>query len=279
MSESYKGLIYENDGTTPTDFEWYRFRYPGERQSFKKQNAISYWSHNRYDRDKIDASFYGLTWNDGGAVKVIGLPNTIKLVDDLPNKTFYISNLKEIDFYNATWNCTMEEVWDETRDGGAGTTRSLALSITTGTYSNTTNLPWNASTNTDFVVAANNLILYQGAIPITTSLTISASGNFVSYIGATPVLVEFLVKQNGTTIRTQNFTISGGAPFPFSVNLSPVGTYTINPNDQFEVTYRATEVGKSITSIQFTSGSFNISSYTIPNALNYDTYEEKYIYK
>ena len=279
MSESYKGLIYENDGTTPTDFEWYRFRYSGERQSFKKQNAIAYWSHNRYDRDKIDASFYGLTWNDGGALKVIGLPNTIKLVDDLPNKTFYISNLKEVDFYNATWNCTMEEVWDETRDGGAGATRSLALSIRTGTYSNTTNIPWNASTNTDFVVAANNLILYQGSIPITTALSISASGNFVSYIGATPVLVQFLVKQNGTTIRTQNFTISGGAPFPFSVNLSPVGTYTINPNDQFEVTYRATEVGKSITSIQFTSGSFNISSYSIPNALNYDTYEEKYIYK
>jgi len=116
-------------------------------------------------------------------------------------------------------------------------------------------------------------------VPITTSVTISASGNFISYIGSTPVLVEFLVKQNGTTIRTQNFTISGGAPFPFSVNLSPVGTITINPNDQFEVTYRATEVGKSITSIQFTGGSFNISSYSIPNALNYDTYEEKYIYK
>jgi hypothetical protein len=153
------------------------------------------------------------------------------------------------------------------------------LSITTGTYSNTTNIPWNASTNPDFVVAANNLILYQGAVPVTTSITISASGNFVSYIGAIPVLVQFLVKQNGTTIKTQNFTISGGAPFPFSLNLSPSGTYTINPNDQFEVTFSATEVGKSITSIQFTSGSFNISSYSIPNALNYDTYEEKYIYK
>ena len=279
MSESYKGLIYENDGTTPTDFEWYRFKYSGERQSFKKQNAISYWSHNRYDRDKVDASFYGLTWLDGATPRPIGLINTIKLVDDLPNKIFYISNLKEVDFYNATWSCTMEEVWDESRDGAAGPNRSLTLSTRTGTYNNITTVPYNASTNDDFVVAANNLIIYQGAEPITESLTISLSGNFVSYIGATPVAVEFYVKQNGTTIRTQAFTISGPAPFPFTVNLSPVGTYTINPNDQFEVSFTATQSGKSITSIQFTSGTFNVSSYNVPNALNYDDYIEKYIYK
>jgi hypothetical protein len=279
ISESYKGLIYENDGTTPTDFEWYRFRYSGERQSFKKQNAISYWSHNRYDRDRVDASFYGLTWNDAGTARTIGLLNTIKLVDDLPNKIFYISNLKEIDFYNATWSCTMEEIWDESRDGAAGPNRSLTLNTRTGTYNNITTVPYNASTNVDFVVAANNLIIYQGAEPITESLTISLSGNFISYIGATPVLVEFYVKQNGTTIKTQAFTISGAAPFPFTVNLSPTGTYTINPNDQFEVSFDATEVGKDITSIQFTSGTFNVSSYNVPNTLNYDNYIEKYIYK
>ncbi len=279
MSESYKGLIYESDGTTPTNFEWYRYRYSGERQSFKKQNAISYWSHNRYDRDKIDANFYGLKWYDGLTARVIGLLNTIKLINDSPNKIFYISNLKEIDFVNATWSCTMEEIWDETRDGAAGPTRSLTLNIKTGTYNNTNTIPWNASTNDDFVVAANNLIIYQGAEPITESLTISASGNFVSYIGATPVLIEFYVKQNGTTIRTQAFTISGAAPFPFTVNLSPTGTYTINPNDQFEVSFDATEVGKDITSIQFTSGTFNVSSYNVPNTLNYDNYIEKYIYK
>ncbi len=279
ISESYKGLIYENDGTTPTDFEWYRFRYSGERQSFKKQNAISYWSHNRYDRDKVDASFYGLTWNDAGTARTIGLLNTIKLVDDLPNKIFYISNLKEIDFYNATWSCTIEEIWDESRDGAAGPNRSLTLNTRIGTYNNITTVPYNASTNSDFVVAANNLIIYQGAEPITESLTISLSGNFISYIGATPVLVEFYVKQNGTTIKTQAFTISGAAPFPFTVNLSPTGTYTINPNDQFEVSFDATEVGKDITSIQFTSGTFNVSSYNVPNTLNYDNYIEKYIYK
>ena len=279
ISESYKGLIYEMDGITPTDFEWYRFRYSGERQSFKKQNAIAHWSHDRYDRDKIDASFYGLIWNDAGAARVIGLLNTIKLVDELPDKTFYISNLKEIDFYNAIWSCTMEEVWDETRDNAAGPTRSLTLNTTTGTFPNISRVPYNPSTNPDFVVAGNGVVIYQGAEPITETLTISLSGNFIAYIGATPVLVEFYVKQNGTTIKTQTFTISGAAPFPFSLNLSPVGSYTINPQDEIEVSFTATEVGKSITSIQFTGGTFNVSSYTIPNPLNYDPYSEKYLFR
>jgi hypothetical protein len=279
ISESYKGLIYEMDGDTPTDFEWYRFRYSGERQSFKKQNAIAHWSHDRYDRDKIDASFYGLTWNDAGALRVIGLLNTIKLVDDLPNKIFYISNLKEIDFYNAIWSCTMEEVWDESRDGAAGINRTLTLNTTTGTFPNISKVPYNASTNPDFVVAGDGVVIYQGAEPITETLTISLSGNFIAYIGATPVLVEFYVKQNGTTIRTQAFTISGAAPFPFSLNLSPVGSYTINPQDEIEVSFAATEVGKSITSIQFTGGTFNVSSYGIPNTLNYDPYSEKYLFR
>ena len=267
------------DGTTPTDFEWYRYRYSGERQSFKKQNAIAHWSHDRYDRDKIDASFYGLIWNDAGAARVIGLLNTIKLVDELPDKTFYISNLKEIDFYNATWSCTMEEVWDEARDNAAGPSRTLTLNTTTGTFPNTSRVPYNASTNPDFVVAGNGVVIYQGAEPITETLTISLSGNFIAYIGATPVLVEFYVKQNGTTIKTQAFTISGAAPFPFSLNLSPAGTYTLNPQDEIDVTFTATQVGKSITSIQFTGGTFNVSSYTIPNPLNYDPYSEKYLFR
>ena len=279
ISESYKGLIYEMDGVTPTDFEWYRFRYSGERQSFKKQNAIAHWSHDRYDRDKIDASFYGLSWSDAGVPRIIGLLNTIKLVDDLPNKIFYISNLKEIDFYNATWSCTMEEVWDESRDGAAGPTRSLTLTTTTGTFNFITKVPYNASTNPDFVVAGDGGIIYQGSEPITEGFTISLSGNFVSYIGATPVLVEFYVKINNTTIRTQSFTISGAAPFPFSVNLSPVGTYTINPQDEISVSFDATQAGKEITSIQFTSGTLSMTSYTVPNTLNYDPYSEKYLFR
>jgi hypothetical protein len=173
----------------------------------------------------------------------------------------------------------MEEVWDDTRDGGAGINRTLTLNTTTGTFPNISRVPYNASSNPDFVVAGNGIIIYQGAEPIIETLTISLSGNFISYIGATPVLVEFYVKKNGTTIRTQAFTISGAAPFPFSVNLSPVGSYTLNPKDELEVTFAATQAGKSITSIQFTGGTFNVSSYGIPNTLNYDPYSEKYLFK
>jgi hypothetical protein len=279
ISESYKGLIYEMDGETPTDFEWYRFRYSGERQSFKKQNAISHWSHDRYDRDKIDAAFYGLTWADGATTKPIGLLNTIKLVDDLPNKIFYISNLKEIDFYNATWNCTMEEVWDTSRDGAAGITRQLSVNVDTGTYPGIINVKYLPSTNPDFETTGDDELIYNGAEPITENLTVTVSGNITAYTGATPVSVDFLLKQNGTTIKTQTISITTAAPFFYSVNLSPATATTINPKDVFVVTFLATQIGKSVDGIQFIGGIFESTTYTIPNELNYDPYTEKYLFK
>ncbi len=279
ISESYKGLIYEMDGETPTDFEWYRFKYSGERQSFKKQNAIAHWSHDRYDRDKIDAAFYGLTWADGATTKPIGLLNTIKLVDDLPNKIFYISNLKEIDFYNATWNCTMEEVWDTSRDGAAGITRQLSVNVDTGTYPGIINVKYLPSTNPDFETTGDDELIYNGAEPITENLTVTVSGNITAYTGATPVSVDFLLKQNGTTIKTQTISITTAAPFFYSVNLSPATATTINPKDVFVVTFLATQIGKSVDGIQFIGGIFESTTYTIPNELNYDPYTEKYLFK
>lgn len=279
ISESYKGLIYEMDGVTPTDFEWYRFRFSGERQSFKKENTISYWSHDRYDRDKIDAAFYGLTWNDAGTTRVIGLPNTVKLVDDLPNKIFYISNLKEIDFYNATWSCTMEEVWDQDRDGAAGPTRQLSVNVNTGTYPGIINVKYLPSTNPDFEATGDDEIIYNGAETIIESLTVTVSGNITAYSGATPVLVDFLLKQNGVTINTQTISITTAAPFFYAINLSPASPITINPKDVFVVTFLATQIGKSIDGIQFIGGIFESTTYTIPNELNYDPYIEKYLFK
>lgn len=279
ISESYKGLIYEDDGETPTDFEWYRFRFSGERESFKKQNAITYWSHDRYDRDKIDATFYGLTWNDGGAARVIGLLNTIKLVDDAPGKIFYISNMKEIDFAAGTWSCTMEEVWDSAKDGAAGITRQLSLNVNTGTYPGIINVKYLPSSNPDFLVTGDDEILYQGAQPITENLTVTVSGNITAYTGATPVSVDFYLKQNGTIINTQTISITTTAPFFYSINLSPVSAITINPKDVFVVTFLATQIGKSIDGIQFIGGIFESTTYSIPNELNYDPYVEKYLFK
>jgi hypothetical protein len=279
ISESYKGLIYEMDGETPTDFQWYRLRFSGEKQSFKKENAISYWSHNRYDRDKIDAAFYGLTWNDGGSTKVIGLANTIKLVDDLPNKIFYISNIKEIDFYNATWNCTMEEVWDTDRDGAAGPSRSLSLNVDTGTYPGIINVKYLPSSNPDFEVTGDDEIIYNGSETITENLTVTVAGNITAYTGATPVAVDFILKKNGVAIETRTISITTAAPFFYSINLSPASATTINPKDVFVVTFLATQIGKSIDGIQFIGGIFEVSSYNIPNELNYDPYTEKYLFR
>jgi hypothetical protein len=279
ISESYKGLIYEMDGETPTDFEWYRFRFSNERQSFKKENAITHWSHDRYDRDKIDAAFYGLTWNDGGAIRVVGLLNTIKLVDDLPTKIFYISNIKEIDFYNATWSCTMEEVWDTARDGVAGPSRSLSLNVDTGTYAGIINVKYLPSSNPDFEVTGDDEIIYNGAQTITENLTVTVTGNITAYTGATPVAVDFILKKNGVAIETRTISITTAAPFFYSINLSPASATTINPKDVFVVTFLATQIGKSVDGIQFIGGIFEVSSYNIPNELNYDPYTEKYLFR
>ncbi len=287
LTQAYRGCIFESEivsgnvqlksPITPTDNNWFRLRYSGERQAFRKQNAITHWSHNRYNRNKIDANFYGLTWLDPGRV-AIGLINTIKFMDDDPNKIYYIANLKEIDFASATWSATLEEVWDNDRDGSAAVTRSFSALVKTGTYTGSQSVPFLTGSNTDFIVTGDNKIIYSGAQTITNAITISLSGNIIQTTGTLPVATSFLVKQNGTTIKTQNYPVNVN-PQAFTFNLSPSGTITINPNDIFEITFSATEVGKTLDSIQFTSGSFQVNNYSVPNALNYDTYTDKYIYK
>ena len=111
----FMGSLYDSAGEL-TDPTWYRYRYNTEEFSFKKQNLIAQWEQNRFFRNKIDANFFGLKWDDGGTDRLIGLINTIKFVDDDPNKTYVISNLKEIDFANSTWSATLQEIYDQDRD-------------------------------------------------------------------------------------------------------------------------------------------------------------------
>lgn len=287
ITQAYKGCMFESQivsgviqlktPITPTDNNWFRLRYSGERQAFRKQNAITHWSHNRYNRNKIDANFYGLTWIDTLRVP-IGLINTVRFMDDDPNKVYYIANLKEIDFASATWSATLEEVWDNARDGSAAIVRSFSALVRTGTYIGGQSVPFLTGSNSDFVTTGDNKIIYKGAQTITNAILISLSGNIISTSGAFPVQTSFLVKQNGITIKTQTYPVNVN-PQAFTFNLSPVGTITINPNDIFEITYSATEIGKTINSVQFTSGSFQVNNYSVPNAINYDSYTDKYIYK
>jgi hypothetical protein len=72
---------------------------------------------------KLEASFFGLKF--GIDEEPIGLINTIKFVDDAPNKIFWISNLREIDFMNCTWVATLIEVFDETVDDNLPTDQDV----------------------------------------------------------------------------------------------------------------------------------------------------------
>ena len=271
-SASNKGALFENDGVTIADDNWYRFRYSSERHSFRKQNAIARWSHNRYDRNKIDVNLYGVKWNDGGTNRSISFLNTFVFTNDDPNKVYYVSNIREIDYAAATMSLTLEEMWDNARDGAAAATKSLNIGVKSGTYVGRITVPFNTSTNTDFVSTGDDRIYYKGGIAITTPIVVSLAGNIISTT-STPITVTFNLYQNGTIIRTQNLTVSAN-PFPLSLNLSPAGSITINPNDYFQITYSS-----SIVSLQHTGGSFQISSYSIPNALNYDPYRDKYLYE
>ena len=117
---NFKGVIYDAAGSTPTTPTWYRYRYNTEEFRFKKENLIAHWENTRFYRNKIDATFYGLTWNDNSLP--IGLINTIKFVDDDSSKVYFIANMKEIDFVNSTWSATLIEIYDSNRDAGVETT-------------------------------------------------------------------------------------------------------------------------------------------------------------
>jgi len=271
-SPTNKGSLYENDGVTIADDNWYRFRYSGERQGFRKENAIARWSHNRYDRSKIDLNLYGVKWLDGATSRSISFLNTFVFTNDDSNKVYYISNIREIDYAAATISLSLEEVWDNARDGAAASSRTFSTTVKTGTYLSKTTVPFNTTSSKDFVVTADDKIYYKGPTQLTNAITISLAGNIIATT-STPITVTFLVKQNGTTIKTQTYSVSVN-PQAFTFNLSPTGSITINPNDYFEISYSST-----ITSIQYTSGTFAVSGYSIPNALDYDDYRDKYLYE
>lgn len=115
-SPNYKGTIYQSNGITMTTGEWYRRTYPSERYPFKQHNAIARWFQNRRYKARLECNFYGLVWDRLGNDFPIGLINTINFVDDAPDKTFAIVNLREIDFMACTWTANLMEIWDENED-------------------------------------------------------------------------------------------------------------------------------------------------------------------
>jgi len=115
-SPNYKGTIYQSNGITMTTGEWYRRTYPSESYPFKQHNAIARWFENRRYKNRLECNFFGLVWERSGTDFPIGLINTINFVDDAPDKTFAIVNLREIDFMACTWTANLIEIWDENED-------------------------------------------------------------------------------------------------------------------------------------------------------------------
>lgn len=279
FNSAYKGSIYQADGVTLTDNNWYRYRYPGERNAFHKQNLIAKWSQNRFNRSKIDANFFGLTWNDMFSRTSIGLINTVKFVDDDPNKIYGIVNLKEIDFAAGTWSATLQEVWDEDRDAGT-VPKSYSAPVKTGTFNNRYTIGY-TSPNDTFLSTADDKMIYTGYDALTTTVTASASGLiqdlFPDVVPPATQDVTFSLKKNSTVVASTTITLTTNpsdiTPRPFSINLSS-GSIPINPYDIFEVVMTI-----NITKITIQAGTFQLANYNIPKALDYDPYTEKYIYK
>jgi len=111
--DGYKGTIYLSDGITKTASVWYNKNLPAYLFDFKEQNSRSRLFINRRYRNYIEANFFGLEWQKDDP---IGIINTVRFVDDDPDKTYAIVNMREIDFMNCTWSADLLEIWDEDID-------------------------------------------------------------------------------------------------------------------------------------------------------------------
>lgn len=270
ISKIYKGTIFESDGTTPTDKKWFRYRYNTEEFGFRKQNAIAHWEHNRFNRNKIDANFYGLTWDDAGSTKPIGLMNTIKFVDDDPNKVYAILNLKEIDFSANTWSATLIEVFDQDKDVSGTVTYNFEGIAETGVQNGVTYLPVDLIQGSQFSVSGNDGFTYNGSTPITVDITCTIEGD-INDVSTTPYDAYIYLKKNGTTLSSDFINVTT-TPTAFSYDLSVNGV-TLNTGDTLylQLANRIVEVDIVDSSLTF--------SYSVTGALTYDPYEDKYIYK
>ena len=114
--DGYKGTIYLSDGITKTANVWYNKNLPAYTFDFKEQNSRSRLFLNRRYRNYIEANFFGLEWEISGTKYPIGIINTVRFVDDDPDKTYAIVNLRQIDFMNCTWTADLLEIWDEDID-------------------------------------------------------------------------------------------------------------------------------------------------------------------
>jgi hypothetical protein len=268
LSKLYKGSLYEDDQQTLTDEDWHRYRYSSESFGFRKQNDIAHWSHNRINRNKIDANFYGLTWSSG--TEPIGLINTVRFTDDDPNRIYTIANLKEMDFSSSTWSATLVEVFNMDDDAtGSPVNRTLSLTAAGGTAISIIN--WDVISLADFTAnSVNSKFTFAGSTSITTTITCTLQGNTL-ITTSTPINLDIYLRKNSTILNTQTFSVTNN-PTAFDVNLT-TSSVTIAPGDEIYV-----DIDTDLLECQITGGVLQIT-YSVTTAVTYDPYEDKYIYK
>ena len=250
------GALYESDEETLCSPTWNRYRYQLESIPFKKQNLIANWERTRFHRNKIDVNLFGLKYGS----EPIGLINTIKFVDDDPNKLYYIANMKEIDFANATWQATLVEVYDNDRD---------FLINVSATYTNKTGtglVPITLNYGQYFTVITGNKLRYTGTPTITFDLKCRVVGSIT--VSSTPILVNVIISKTSAILKTINITATTS---PFAVDLNfDVNSVSLTTNEEIELTLSPSITGLTVT-----------SSYLLfdNNASLYPTYKSGYIYK
>jgi hypothetical protein len=266
FSPSFKGAIFESDQTTLTDADWYRYRFAGESYGFRKQNDVAHWEHNRFNRNKIDVNMYGLWWDDAGNPAFMGFQNTYRFMDDDVNKLYYAANISEIDLVNNTWQGTLVEVWDQTKD--LPTTQTFEADFTLGTYTTATlTAPLTLVTSGGFSIQTSNTARYDAATTLTTPVTVGIFGNVSC--STYPKNVTFELRKSGTAIRTITYPVYV-ANQAFTFDLS-VGTQTIATNNTFTVVI----TGHS--SVTIGGGDMKIN--TPGTAYTFDTYTDNYLYQ
>lgn len=273
ISKLYKGSIYESDGNTLTNQTWYRYRYNTEEFGFRKQNAVARWEHNRYNRNKIDANFYGLTFNSG---EPIGLINTVNFIDDDPNKVYYIANLKEIDFSSSTWSATLVEIFDEDKDlaeSGYEEDTYSATATNAGGYP-TGVVPYVVGTaSTAFTIIDGYKIKYIETLSQNIDITADLIAEVT--IPSTPGNITFYLKKNGIAIKSVPYTLTNLFTI-INVDLS-LAAVSVAQNDYFTIEWGSTG---TISNVDIDGGTFS-TTVLIPTGggITYDPYEDKYIYK
>ena len=251
-----QGALFAPDDDTIATPTWNRYRYQLESIPFKKQNLIANWERTRFHRNKIDVNLFGLKYGS----EPIGLLNTIKFVDDDPNKLYYIANLKEIDFANATWQATLVEVYDNDRDF------LINVSATYTNKSGTGLVPITLNYGQYFTVINGNKLRYTGTPTITFDLKCRVVGSIT--VSSTPVNVNFVISNTTGILKTVTVTATT-SPFAVDINLD-VNNVVLATNNEIELT-----LSVSITSLTVSSSYLLFDN----NAALYPTYKSGYIFK